>query len=58
MEVKINISLKQGVLDPQGRAVESALNSLGYSEASNVRMGIRYTRKKAGGVIWKAKNLA
>ena len=39
MEVKINISLKQGVLDPQGRAVESALISLGYSEAKNVRIG-------------------
>ena len=43
MEVKIDISLKQGVLDPQGRAVENALNGLGYSEASNVRIGKRIT---------------
>tara|TARA_Y100001954_G_C15780341_1_gene589435 strand:- start:1239 stop:1517 length:279 start_codon:yes stop_codon:yes gene_type:complete len=43
MEVKINISLKQGVLDPQGRAVENALNGLGYSEASNVRIGKQIT---------------
>ena len=43
MEVKINISLKQGVLDPQGRAVESALISLGYSEANNVRIGKQIT---------------
>lgn len=43
MEVKINISLKQGVLDPQGRAIENALNELGYSEASNVRIGKQIT---------------
>ena len=43
MEVKINISLKKGVLDPQGRAVESALISLGYSEANNVRIGKQIT---------------
>ena len=43
MEVKINISLKQGVLDPQGRAIENALNGLGYSEASNVRIGKQIT---------------
>ena len=43
MEVKINISLKKGVLDPQGRAVESALISLGYSEAKNVRIGKQIT---------------
>jgi len=43
MEVKINISLKQGVLDPQGRAIENALGGLGYSEASNVRIGKQIT---------------
>ena len=43
MEVKINISLKPGVLDPQGRAIENALNGLGYSEASNVRIGKQIT---------------
>ena len=43
MEVKINISLKKGVLDPQGRAIENALNGLGYSEASNVRIGKQIT---------------
>ena len=43
MEVKINISLKRGVLDPEGRAVENALQSLGFSEASNVRIGKQIT---------------
>ena len=43
MQVKINISLKTGVLDPQGRAVESALTGLGFADASDVRIGKQIT---------------
>lgn len=39
MRVKIFISLKEGVLDPQGKAVERSLHSLGYKEVGDVRMG-------------------
>jgi len=39
MRVKIFISLKKGVLDPQGKAIERSLHSLGYAEAQNVRVG-------------------
>lgn len=39
MRVKIFISFKQGVLDPQGKAVERSLHSLGYREVRDVRMG-------------------
>ncbi len=39
MRVKIFVSLKQGVLDPQGKAIERSLHALGYSEASEVRVG-------------------
>jgi phosphoribosylformylglycinamidine synthase len=39
MRVKIFVSLKQGVLDPQGKAIERSLHSLGYGEVSDVRMG-------------------
>jgi len=39
MRVKIFISLKQGVLDPQGKAIENSLHSLGYHEVHNVRVG-------------------
>ena len=39
MRVKILISLKRGVLDPQGKAIEHSLHSLGYTEAQNVRVG-------------------
>jgi phosphoribosylformylglycinamidine synthase len=39
MHVKIFISFKEGVLDPQGKAVERSLHSLGYEEVRDVRMG-------------------
>jgi len=31
--------LKEGVLDPQGKAVERSLHSLGYQEVQDVRVG-------------------
>lgn len=39
MKAVVNVSLKNGVLDPQGKAVEHALDSLGFSGISNVRIG-------------------
>lgn len=39
MRVKIFVCLKEGVLDPQGKAVERSLHSLGYKEVQDVRMG-------------------
>ncbi|MDO5045927.1 phosphoribosylformylglycinamidine synthase subunit PurS [Campylobacter sp.] len=39
MKAVVNVSLKNGVLDPQGKAVEHALESLGFSGVSNVRVG-------------------
>jgi phosphoribosylformylglycinamidine synthase PurS subunit len=39
MRVKIFVSLKNGVLDPQGKAIERSLHSLGYNEARDVRVG-------------------
>jgi phosphoribosylformylglycinamidine synthase subunit PurS len=39
MRVKIFVSLKNGVLDPQGKAVEQSLHTLGYKEVQDVRMG-------------------
>jgi phosphoribosylformylglycinamidine synthase subunit PurS len=38
-KVTITVTLKPTLLDAQGRTVESALHSLGYSEASGVRVG-------------------
>jgi phosphoribosylformylglycinamidine synthase subunit PurS len=39
MRVKIFVSLKSGVLDPQGKAIERSLHMLGYNEVQDVRMG-------------------
>ena len=39
MRVKIFVSLKNGVLDPQGKAIERSLHTLGYNEAHDVRVG-------------------
>ncbi|MFC4254919.1 phosphoribosylformylglycinamidine synthase subunit PurS [Altererythrobacter xixiisoli] len=39
MKVRIHVSLKPGVLDPQGRAVHHALESLGFSGVQDVRIG-------------------
>ncbi len=39
MHARIHITLKNGVLDPQGEAVHHALGSLGFEGLSNVRQG-------------------
>lgn len=39
MRVKIFVSLKNGVLDPQGKAIERSLHTLGYGEVRDVRAG-------------------
>ena len=39
MRVKIFVSLKEGVLDPQGKTIERSLHTLGYPEVRGVRMG-------------------
>jgi phosphoribosylformylglycinamidine synthase len=39
VKVKIHVTLKQGILDPQGKAIEHALDSLGFKHTANVRVG-------------------
>ena len=39
MIAKIYVTLKNGVLDPQGKAVQHSLESIGYKEAQDVRIG-------------------
>ena len=39
MKATIYISLKNGVLDPQGKAIENALGQLGFEGVDNVRQG-------------------
>lgn len=39
MLAKVYVTLKKGVLDPQGKAVQHSLESIGYKEAEDVRIG-------------------
>jgi phosphoribosylformylglycinamidine synthase len=39
MKARIFVTLKPGVLDPQGKAIEGALASLGFSGVEGVRQG-------------------
>ncbi|MBL6959107.1 MAG: phosphoribosylformylglycinamidine synthase subunit PurS [Rhodospirillales bacterium] len=39
MKAKIHVTLKNGVLDPQGKAVQHALGSLGFTGVDDVRQG-------------------
>ena len=41
MQIVVNISLKEGVLDPQGLATARSLRDLGFSEVGDVRVGKR-----------------
>jgi len=38
-KVKIYVTLKDGVLDPQGQTVEKALDKMGYKDIKEVRVG-------------------
>jgi phosphoribosylformylglycinamidine synthase len=39
MKVRVYVSLKSTVLDPQGQTIRTALNGLGYKDISAVRQG-------------------
>lgn len=39
MRAKIYVTLKNGILDPQGKAIEHALSALGFKEVKEARVG-------------------
>lgn len=39
MKVKVYVTLKEGVLDPQGKAVEHALHAMDYNNVKQMRVG-------------------
>ena len=39
MKVQVHITVKKGILDPQGEAVQAALERLGYRAVNEVRVG-------------------
>ncbi len=38
-KARVHVQLKPSVLDPQGKAIQQALSTLGFTEAKNVRVG-------------------
>ncbi|MBI5374260.1 MAG: phosphoribosylformylglycinamidine synthase subunit PurS [Candidatus Schekmanbacteria bacterium] len=48
INVKVFIKFKEGVLDPQGKAVKSSLASLGFNEVEEVKVG-KYIELKING---------
>ena len=39
MKVKVIVTLKSGVLDPQGKAIQQTLNGMGFANIKDVRQG-------------------
>ena len=39
MKVKVIVTLKTGVLDPQGKAIQQTLNGMGFANVKEVRQG-------------------
>ena len=49
INAKVYVTLKRGVLDPQGKAVCTSLHQLGYREVTDVRVG-KYMEVTLGGL--------
>ena len=39
MKVKVIVTLKNGVLDPQGKAIQQTLNGMNFNEVKEIRQG-------------------
>jgi phosphoribosylformylglycinamidine synthase PurS subunit len=48
MKARITVTLKSGILDPQGKAIEGALKSLGINGLASVRQGKVFDIELAG----------
>ncbi len=55
MKAIVNIALKNGVLDPQGKAVHHALSALKFGGVSDVRIGKQIVLQLEGDDAVKAK---
>ena len=54
MKARVHVFLKEGVLDPQGKAVASALKTLGFAEVESVRQG-KFFDIETGDIAGKAE---
>ena len=58
MKIKVVVTLKNGVLDPQGKAIQQTLNGIGYSYIEGVRQGKYFDLEIADNDEAKAKAAA
>ena len=56
MKVKVIVTLKDGVLDPQGKAIQQTLNGMDFSEVKEVRQGKYFDIEVSTSDEKKAKN--
>jgi phosphoribosylformylglycinamidine synthase len=57
MKARVTVTLKSGILDPQGKAIEGALKSLGLEGVASVRQGKVFDIELAGGDKANAETL-
>jgi phosphoribosylformylglycinamidine synthase len=57
MKARVTVTLKSGILDPQGKAIEGALRSLGIAGVSSVRQGKVFDIEIDGSDSAKAESL-
>ncbi len=55
IKARVTVTLKNGVLDPQGKAIEGALGSLGFEGIGHVRQGKVFDLEIDGGDKTKAE---
>jgi phosphoribosylformylglycinamidine synthase PurS subunit len=55
MKARVHVSLKNGVLDPQGKAIGNALHSLGFADVGEVRQGKLIELELTGALAAKPK---
>jgi len=55
MKARVHITLKPGVLDPQGKAIANALHALGFAQVGDVRQGKYIEIELAGTDALKAR---
>ncbi len=58
MKVKVIVTLKSGVLDPQGKAIQQTLNGMGFANVKDVRQGKYFDINIDGSDEQKAKQSA
>ena len=56
MKIKVIVTLKNGVLDPQGKAIQQTLNGMGFKDVNDVRQGKYFDIEVEESIGEEAKN--